>query len=157
LVVARIRNDGQRTERVLVSHSTRPRHKPAAPVVTLLRLPAPGAGDPWYALQNLKAAVRILATHPDSLRGRLCKALLHLAPVTARDLPESLRPEFESLRRDTTNAAEPQPKRLSGAHPEPPRFTNPDVISYVFTRRKPDHKGDPLITIGGSMRVQGEP
>jgi hypothetical protein len=115
LVVARLWNDGQRTERVLVSYSTRPLRKPAAPVVTRLRLPAPGAGDPWYALQNLKAAVRILATHPDSLRGRLCKALFHLAPVTARDFPESLRPEFEALRRDTTKNPSRMQRVVRGA------------------------------------------
>jgi hypothetical protein len=27
----------------------------------------------------------------------------------------------------------------------------------VFTQRKVSHQGDPLMTIGGSMRVQGRP
>ena len=82
--------------------SQRSRHRAGSPVVVALRLPAPGAGDPSYALDKLEKAVRILATQPASLRERLCAALYSLSTVSARDIPEALRPEFEAIRRQAT-------------------------------------------------------
>lgn len=93
----------------LVRSPAKPPLRSRAPVVMGLKLPAPGDGDPNYALQKLDDCVRILVTHPGPLRLRLREALYPLAIVTARDLPESLRPEFEDIRRRTNkNPSRPQ-------------------------------------------------
>ena len=91
------------------TRSARPSPDPQTPTVIGLKLPAPGRGDPTYALEKFDDCMRILATHAGPLRVRLREALYPLAVVSARDLPESLRPEFEDIWRQTNkNPSRPQ-------------------------------------------------
>jgi hypothetical protein len=50
------------------------------------------------AHQHFTAAVESLACGAGPIRERLCDAAGHLAPLEMTDIPEDLRPHFETLR-----------------------------------------------------------
>src|SRR6478672_9441910 len=72
------------------------------PAVTVVRVPIPGQGDPWYAFEKFHHAVYDLATNRSSIRPRLWVASRDFIAVSPRDFPDHVRPAYEQLRKDMT-------------------------------------------------------
>lgn len=64
-------------------------------------------GHPGYALEKLRVAAYFLAIGEGDVRSRLKEAYRHMTAVFPRDIPASLRPEFEEIVRSLTK----HPKR----------------------------------------------